>query len=256
MARLSDYLNRETQTPAQEEIGIGGFTALVRIRESYKLTASAPATPVEDGSVVNDHIILDPLTISIEGDVSDVHLRAAPILRATRPTQAEIGNLASQYAPARTQAQLSQISTLANDALDAAQRIDTLLDAGEQIGSLFGNQDAGSATNRQQFLDYLEALRNGKQLISIDMPYRRLDRMVITSLTINYDNEADSSSFTLEAQQVRLVELQFAKIQKRAKGTNGQTDAETNKGKQAPEQVECSFLANARSYYTGAPCGQ
>lgn len=256
MARLSDYLNRETQAPAQEEIGIGKFTALVRIRESYKLTASAPATPVEDGSVVNDHIILDPLTISIEGDVSDVHLRAAPILRSIRRTQAEIGNITSQYAPARTQTQLSQISALANDALDAARRIDALLDAGEQIGSLFGNQDAGSKTNRQHFIDYLESLRNGKQLISINMPYRRLDRMVITSLTINYDNEGDFTGFTLEAQQVRLAELQFAQVQKRAGGVNGQADAEVNKGKQEPEPVKCSFLANARSYYTGAPCGQ
>lgn len=256
MARLSDYLNRETQAPAQEEIGIGKFTALVRVRESYRLTASAPATPVEDGRVVNDHIILGPLTISIEGDVSDVHLRAAPEIREIRRTQAEIGNVVSQYAPARTQTQLSQIAALANDALDAARRIDALLDAGEQVGALFGNQDAGSATNRQQFLDYLEALHNGKQLISINMPYRRLDRMVITSLTINYDNEVDASSFTLEAQQIRLAELQFAQVQKRAGGLNGQADAEVNKGKQAPEQVECSFLANARSYYTGAPCGQ
>jgi len=256
MARLSDYLNRETQAPAKEEIGIGGFTALVRIRESYKLTASAPATPVEDGSVVNDHIILDPLTISIEGDVSDVHLRASPILRALRRTQAEIGNMTSQYAPARTQTQLSQISALANDALDAARRIDALLDAGEQVGSLFGNQDAGSKTNREAFLDYLEALRNSKRLINIDMPYRHLDSMVITSLTINYDNEIDASSFALEAQKVRLAELQFAQVQKRAEGTNGQTDAETNKGKQVLEPVKCSFLANARSYYTGSPCGQ
>jgi hypothetical protein len=256
MARLSDYLNRETQAPAQQEIGIGKFTSLVRIRETYRRTASAPSTPVEDGSVVNDHIILDPLTISIEGSVSDVHLRASPVLRAIRQAQAEIGNITSQYAPARTQTQLTQISALANDALDAARRIDALLDAGEQIGALFGNQDASSKTNRQYFIDYIEELYEGKQLISIDMPYRRLDNMVITSLTINYDNEIDASDFTLEAQKVRMVELQFAQVQKRSGGTSGQTDAETNKGAQAPEPVECSLWANAKGYATGKVCGQ
>lgn len=255
MARIADYLNRETQEPAQQEIGIGGFTALVRVRESYKLTASAPATPVEDGSVVNDHIILNPLTISIEGDVSDVHRRASPVLRELREAQAEIGNLTSQYAPARTQTQLSQISALANDALDATRRVDALLDAGEQIGSLFGNQDAAATTNRRQFLDYLEALRNGKQLISIDMPYRRLDRMVITSLTITYDNEIEASGFVLEAQQVRLAELQFVQVQQRAGGLNGQVDAENSKGSQAVEEVECSLIANIVGYATGRLCG-
>lgn len=248
MARIADYLNRDTQSAPQQEVGIGGFTALVRVRESYNLTAQAPATPVEDGSVVNDHIILDPLTISIEGDVSDVHLRESPAIRTLIQTQAEIGNITSQYAPDRTQTQLTQIAALANDALDATRRIDALLDTGEQIAELFGNQDTGSTTNRQRFLDHMEALRNGKQLISIDMPYRRLDRMVITSLTVRTDNETDSTGFTLEAQQVRLAELRFAAVQRRAEGLNGQTDPEANKGTQAGEPVERSLIANISSY--------
>jgi hypothetical protein len=245
MARIADYLNRDRQTAPQQEVGIGGFTALVRIRESYNLTASVPATPVEDGSVVHDHIILDPLTISIEGDVSDVHLREAPPLRDARQQQAEIGNLTSQYAPARTQTQLSQIAALANDALEASRRIDAQLDRGEQIGTLFGNQDAESTTNRQLFLDHMEALRNGRQLIAIDMPYRRCDRMVITALSVRYDNETDSTTFNLEAQQVRLAELQFVAVQRRkAGGLGGQTDAQANKGAQAGKPVERSLLSN------------
>lgn len=255
MARIADYLDRQIQSAPQQEVGIGGFTALVRVRESYNLTASVPSTPVEDGSVVNDHIILDPLVISIEGDVSDVHLRESPVLRAIRQAQAEIGNVTSQFAPARTQTQISQASALANDVLDATRRIDAALDAGAQIGDLFGNQDAGSSTNRSRFLDHMEALRNGKQLIAIDMPYRRLDRMVITSLTVRHDNVTDSTGFTLEAQQVRLAELQFTAVEQRAGGLGGQTDAEKNKGKQAGEPIECSLAANIESYFTGDPCG-
>lgn len=255
MARISDYLDRQIQKAPQEEIGIGGFTALVRVRESYNLSSQAPSTPVEDGSVVNDHIILDPLTISIDGDVSDVHLRESPAIRAIRRTEAEIGNITSQYAPARTQTQLSQIAALANDALDATRRIDALLDAGEQIGSLFGNQDAETTSNRSRFLDHMEALRNGKQLISIDMPYRRIDRMVITSLTVRYDNETDSTSFTLEAKQVWLAELQFVAVERRAGGLGGQADAEVNKGAQTGEEVECSLVSNFIGYVRGGPCG-
>lgn len=255
MARIANYLNRDTQSAPQQEIGIGGFTALVRVRESYNLSSQAPATPVEDGSVVNDHIILDPLTISIEGDVSDVHLRESPAIRTLIQSQAEIGDISSEYAPDRTQTQLSQIAALANDALDATRRIDSLLDTGEQIAELFGNQDAGSVANRQRFLDHMEALRNGKQLISIDMPYRRLDRMVITSLVVRYDNETESTGFSLEAQQVRLAELQFVEVQQRAEGLNGQTDPEANKGTQAGEEIECSLWANAVGYATGDVCG-
>ena len=35
----------------------------------------APENYVEDGSVINDHIINDPITLSISGEVADIHLK-------------------------------------------------------------------------------------------------------------------------------------------------------------------------------------
>ena len=248
MARVMDYLNRVRQETPKQEIGIGGFTALVRVRERYTLEADAPDTPVEDGSFVNDHIIRKPVRISIEGDVSDVHLRGQPILRDIRQLQAEIGNVTSQYAPARTQAQLSRVSALANDALDAVRRVDALLDAGEQIGSLFGNQDAQAKPLREQFIDHMEALHNGKQLISIDMPYRRLDAMVITSLTFAYDNETEVTTFTLEAKKLQFAALEFAQIRRPARGLGGQTSSQVDNGPQEGDRVERSLITNIFGY--------
>jgi len=245
MARVMDFLKFDQPAGPPAEIGIGGFTALVRVKEGYNLSASVPDIPVEDGSVIHDHVILAPLTISIEGDVSDVHLRESPELRAIRQLEAEIGNVTALYAPARTQSQLSRVAALANDVLDAGRRIDSLIERGEQVGKLFGNQDTASTTNRQRFLDFMERTRNTRVPITIEMPYRRCDNMIITTLSVNYDNETDSTTFKVEAQQIRFAELKYAAVErKRSKGTGGQIDSEKNKGAKKGTEVPRSLLSN------------
>ena len=247
MAAIEDFLTRPLQGAPSQEIGIGGFTAMVRIRDSYKLTAEVPATPVEDGSFVNDHIILKPLTISIEGHVSDVHLRASPAIRQFQRVQAEVGNLTSQYSIGRTESQLSEASALANDAADAIRQADALLDAGDQALDFFGNRDTESKGLQEQFLDAMEALHFGQQVIAIDMPFRRHESMVITAFQKNTDNVTNETTFTIEAQQLQFADLQFVEVKVPAAGLNGQTDAETNKGAQEGEPVESSLLFEAFS---------
>lgn len=241
MAVVQSFLERNLANAPTKEIGIGAFTALVRTRERYNLSADVPTTPVENGSFVNDHIILKPLTLSIEGDVSDVHLRASPAIRDFARAQAEIGNIASQYAPARTQAQLEKIGTLANSAADAIRQIDNLLATGAQALDYFGNKDGETKTIQEQFLDAMEALHTGKQAFTIEMPYRQHNNMVITSLLISYDNEIDTTTFAMEAQQIQYAELQFAAITTPAPGTGGQLEAKTDKGTQEGEPVEQSL---------------
>lgn len=245
MARVSDFLERfRPAMPTTQEIGIGGFTFFARVRDSYKLSADSPVIPVENGSFVNDHIIRKPIMLSIEGDVSDLHVRANPTIRQFQRLQAEVGNLTSQYAPAWTQVQLSQVSALANDLADAVRSADALLDAGEQAIDFFGNRDTVEKGLQEKFLDAMEAIYFGGQLIAIDMPYRRHENMVITSFTASTDNEGNSTGFTIEAQQLQFADLQFVELRKPAKGTNRQTEKKVDKGAQEGKPVPVSFLGH------------
>lgn len=245
MARVADFLTRFRPAPAGEvEIGIGGFTAFARVRDSYKLAADAPIIPVENGSFVNDHIIRKPVTLSIEGDVSDIHIRRSPAVQQQIRDLAELGNLTAQFAPSRTQAQLSKIAALANDIDNAIARVDSVLAAGAQAANYLGNQDTGSKPPQEMFLDTVEAYYFAGSLISIDMPYRRHDNMVITSFTSTTDNEGNSTGFTLEAQQLQLVDLQFVQLKKPAGGTGGQLAKPADKGAQEGKPVPVSLLGH------------
>lgn len=242
MAIIQDYIDRQLPTTPKEEIGIGGFTALVRMRERYALTAEIPATPVENGAVVHDHVILKPVVITIEGNVSDVYKKPSETIRQFQRVQAEIGNVTSQYAPERTQTQLSKISALANDAADAVRRIDNLIATGDQIANLFGNRDTDTKGNRETFIDTMEAYYYAGTPISIDMPYRRFDMMIITSFVVSYDNEIDATGFSLEVQKLTLAELEYSKLKTPAAGLNGQTKGIADKGAQAGKPVSSSII--------------
>ena len=241
MASIEQYLNRRLQGPPKEEIGIGGFTTLVRITERYNLSAEAPSTPVEDGSYVNDHIILKPLVLSLTGDVSDVHLRSSPLVSGLRDVTRTIGDLSAQFLPAWTQSQLSRINALANDTLDAVRRIDSAMQSGQTLLNYFsGNRDAESASLQQQFVTAMESLFFGRQVFPVDMPFRRHENMMITNLVLDYDNQTDATKFSLDLQQIQFVESRYAAVEsiQPAAGTNGQTNGVSAQGAQAGEPVE------------------
>ena len=244
MAQVMDFLNRAREGEPKDEVGIGGFTTLARVRERYAYSASIPNSPVEDGSFRNDHIILNPLVLTIEGNVSDIYLRPAPLVRDAQRALAEVGNV-TQFLPSRTQAQASRAAVLVNDVADAIRRVDAVLDAGEQAIRFFGNQDSAAKSNIEQFIDAMEALHLGKQLISIDMPFRRHDNMVITSLSVDRNNEEEALSFSITAQQFRFVQTIFVQVARNpSAGTGGQTAPEAAKGVQEGEPVERSLLTS------------
>ena len=244
MANIIDYLNRRFDDTPKQRIGIGGFTALVTIEEKTIRTANIPATVVEDGTFVNDHIILNPISLSIQGDVSDVFVERSPFIEELTRAQAEIG-VVTQYAPPRTEAQVQQVSALINDLTDAIRRTDSLLNQGQQVLSYFGNKDTNSKTNRELFLDAMDSLYYGKQLISIDTEYRRYNNMFLTLVETTDDNQDNSTRFSIEAQEFRFASTIFTEITAAPNpslGLNGQTEPESSKGVQEGTAADSSLL--------------
>lgn len=244
MANVSDFLSRQQPQQSGQEVGIGGFTVFARVSDSYKLTADAPDIYLEDGTAISDHIILKPLSITITGDVSDVHVRRDPIISGLVRALAEIGNVSSQYASPATQSQIARVASLINTINDTINAAGAAIDAGTQAIEFFGNADAQTKSTQEKFLDAMEAIHFGKQLIDIDMPFRRHTNMVITAFTSSTDNEADSTTFTIEAKKVSFTGLQYVEVEQPAPGVGGQLDKEAAKGSQEGKKAEISLLGH------------
>ena len=255
---IRDYLNGqfagEPDTDA-ETVGIGGFTTFAQISEKFSRSAKVPTTFLEDGTHVNDHIIREPLTVSIEGNVSDVYAQPSAPVAAFQEAQTQVGNI-TQYAPARTQAQLSRVSGLVNDFTNAVDRADAAIDATQGAAKYLGQQDKEAQTNIEAFLEKMECLQETDKLIKISTSFKNYTDMYITSLEVTRDNQSKAISFNMEAQKIRIAQTLFSKTTaapNAANATNGQTDDETDKGAQEGEEVEESFATNVGQMFGWIP---
>lgn len=228
--------NQALESSQVEEVGIGGFTLFARINDSTTYETQAPTSVVEDGSFIGDHLINAPIKISISGDVSDVFLNP-PAQSLSTPRLPTVGQI-STYVPGRTVSQLQRVGAVINTAADRYRAIDSAIKNGRNAFDFAGNK-AGTKPIREQFIDYIEALHYGKQLVAISMPYRVHDSMAITNVTITRDNQRNALSFSLTAQKRRIAQTIFVPIsefyRKPSPAVASQTAGVSDKGVQSPE---------------------
>lgn len=245
MSIIRDYIDGQFRNEKKEEVGIGGFTALARISEKTNRSSEVPTTYLEDGSPISDHIIRNPLTIAIEGNVSDVFVSPSNLIYAVRRAQKQLGVI-TQYIPDNTVVQLNKVSALATDIISAVDAIDSEINAGQQLSGYLGLVKNAVGNNIKSFVDAMEANFFSSSLLSIDMPYNKYDRMRITNLDIERDNENSAISFRLEAKQINFVKNIFTPVtpvKAPAENVNGQLDNVTDKGVQEGTTVPNSFLS-------------
>jgi len=218
----------------ETEIGIGGFYLFARVSDSTRYLAQVPTNVLEDGSVATDHIINDPLELTISGEVSDVHVRSRPIEFLPPAIENTVGSI-SAFLPNRTQAQLSQIRAIGQSINDRINQVDSLISIGRNAFNAFSPTTQPKAL-REQFVDFIESVYYGKQLISIEMPYRVHESMAITSVSIERDNQLETLRFEISAQKVELVELVYTDIgqfyKAPAPAVAGKTQGASDKGAQ------------------------
>lgn len=236
----------------KQEVGIGGFVLLARVRDSFTLSSRAPDAFLEDGSSASDQIVNDPLTLIIEGEVSDIHIRRNPALELQRRVASQVGAI-TKYAPLRTQSQISRVSALINDAADAVRKIDAIIDDGRNAWEFFGNKDTDSKGLREQFIDFIESIHYGKQLINIDMPFRTHESMRITSIVVNADNIDEPFSFVINAKKIRFASTEVTDITDyfpaASNGIGGQEQQQKDKGAQKGEETSESLLSYLKGLF-------
>jgi hypothetical protein len=245
---VQSFFSRERfKTPGQL-IGIGGFSLFARVRERTALKSSIPTNYVEDGTPLNDHIIREPEVLTIEGVVGDIYRGPETDFLQVTPLLNTLGVI-NAYVPQFTTFQAVVMNRLRDTTNAAMNRLNDLLRVGNQANNFLGNLDISSKPLGEQFLDAMENIHYGNQLVSIDMPYRVYESMAITNIVIDRDNTGSAIAFTIEAQRFRIAELNFVAVSSAtnpsknpAPSTGGQTEGVKDIGTQAGTKRERSFL--------------
>lgn len=239
------FESAEQREPQNIQVGIGGFNLVARVREGFSLTSSSPDSFLEDGSTANDHIVNDPLMLMIEGEAGDIYLRPDINAQRQRDINSNVGRI-TKYLPLRTQSQISKINGIIAQA-SATDLIDAAIEDGRNAYEFFGNKDLGSKGIVEQFIDFIEAVHYGKQIINIDMPYRTHKDMRIVSFECDTDNQSRALRFVMRAKKLRYATVEVADIgkffKKPSPGLKKQNEEEKDKGAQTGEKVDESFLS-------------
>ena len=247
---IQEFLGRLVESKKQP-VGIAGFRLFARTRDVTNYKSQAPTTYLEDGSPVQDHIINDPLTITIEGNVGDVYQEKSAVETFKNKATSLLGQ-ASQYLPAKTFAQLQKVNSLIDNVRDKVRKIQNAVRVGTNVLAGFG---IGSPTksNQEKFVDLMEAIYNSKALVTIEMNYRTFEMMRITDLTITKDASDTALKFSITAQKIRTAQLVYKKNNKLKKksagGVASQTAAQSDKGAQAGKSPNASLLSTVTGFF-------
>lgn len=193
----------------KQTVGIGGFNLDVRFESNINFTMVAPENYVEDGSVINDHIVNDPITISINGEVADIHIKPKFddfVLETVREkVQFKVINtVLTKQQQQRIQKVVDKVSNAFKTANKVIDIYDRFINRNETKSSVRTSQD--------DFFDYIESIYLNKKLITIEMPFRNYENMLITSLSISKDNSTNQKlKYSLTAKEVRFAEIAFVK---------------------------------------------
>ena len=234
-----------------EEIGIGGFTLFARVSDQTQYSTASPTSVVEDGSYIGDQLINAPIKLTISGDVADVFFNEPPKPRSESrlPT---VGKTTS-FLPARTPSQIQRVAKILDSAGDRRREINEKISLGSNAGDYVGNKSGGKPL-REQFVDFIESIHYGKQLVKISMPYRTHDSMAINDVTITRDNQRQALTFTLTAQKFRIAKTLYSDVSRfyknPAPSVKSQTGGTADKGVQSPKSGDGAGKKKEKSLLT------
>lgn len=245
MAVIRDYIDGQFRDDeAVELVGIGGFKTAAKISEKIARTREVPTTFLEDGTHSGDHIIRNPLVISIEGAIANVQGGSVSENVVSKQPSVSLGVI-TQFIPIRTPTQISKAVNLTIDAAALIKRVGSAVQEFQRPAADIGFTGNEGKTNVERFIDFIDSVYASDALIKIDAPFRTYSNMAITSVEYTRDNTTDSLTFSIEAQQFRFVKTSFVAVAANpSAGLNGQTEGEADKGAQEGEEVEESFATS------------
>jgi len=197
------------------------------VNENHMTSAIVTTHNVEAGLPVTDYIRPMPARLSINGIVTNTPLTAkATQFGILTPNASQLANTYVQYTQPSFNA--SPTGNLTFDIKTTVPAPRTVPIVGFQwLSTDTTAQNGGFDDVSHAFLDLVEAITNG-WLFSIDTTLCHYDNMAATSFNVPRDqNNTDSIQFTIEFQEIRMVQTTTADVPVRKKVKHGPKKAPT-----------------------------
>jgi hypothetical protein len=209
----NDKLDTILAIPQSAKYNIGGFVINAKLSEDIEQKAEVTTNPLESGEIISDHVVVQPTTITITGEVSNLEL----LPRTTEQSAINkhinnFTNIITPYIPNRTNSQKNKIQGLINKAESYLDLADEAIKKGRQIYDVLnGEQNYDLETNQKAFRRFFDAMLSARMPMTITTKNWVWMNMVIVGFSENSDNES-FLRFALTFQEVRFAETETLKL--------------------------------------------
>lgn len=237
--QVSDYIKNKfgygsEDTSNIENVGIGGFKTLAMFKTSISNTVEVTDIPLEDGSIISDHVIATPTTAQISGVVSE------SITFLSEPHELISGfnqslGLVSKYNVPYSQSAISKINDVQNSFFNAFDKLNDVNQDTLNMYNLF--KDDKSLTKVKEFVSHVKSCMNTGKPIQVETGSDYYEKMLITSLITEYDwiNNEKAVAFTIDLKEIKVaktIEADAKLIKNPTPNLKGQADDKVKKGVQ------------------------
>jgi len=213
-----------------QAVGIGGYVAGARVKESVTKTSKVTQSVVEDGSTISDHIINNPVILQIEGDLGNVSAFSGNPHKSGRSSNSLLGVISS-FLPTRTKVQVQKLSHTINTIDRVATDIGNALSGSGNIFDAFS--PLLTKDEKQRFYQYFDGIYKNKILIDVEMPDKTYQNMAMTYFNVS-EFGGNYLSYKFTFQEVRIAVTQSVDSSEFTKnpgdGTKSQTSKTAKKG--------------------------
>lgn len=221
----------KSKTSNSQYIGFDGVFKLdARIEEKIARKTTVTNFYLEDGSSASDHVIVEPLTLSITGEVSNVTFQKNLLLETYRQAREQLGNIGI-YTPNRTLSMISKVDKILNTTTNAIRKVEDIKDKLQKIGA-YGQDNLGLKGLKEfigdkknletEFIRFVEGYSTKRKTMQVETKkYGTLENMIITNYSISTNNEDEAMSYTIDLQELRTVKTLITPIKEIAKNATG-----------------------------------
>lgn len=220
--------------------GIGGFVFTVKDEDRIELRSNITDYVMESNVVMQDHISLKPMMITLRGFIGEVKNEVGLKSFGLNFLDSKLTDIAA-YLPPFAQGAVQAAQNVIQVADNAVKAIDDIVDKTQNMMSVFGITNEAATAQEQAFKD-LSAVYLGRNVMTVETPWGYHDNMAIESIVFEQDGKTNEMSDIV----VTLKQLRFATVavlSPKGDGRNAQQKADTiAKGK-----TQGNYLVNDTS---------
>jgi hypothetical protein len=234
---ISSAVNQAIVKP-QGFDGIAGFMFDINLRDNIKLECDITDHFIEDNTIINDHIALKPVVITLTGLVGEKILKSERELGILGQTVDKLDAF-STFAP--------ELSIQANRIFNQAQQTANTLKQAEKIAKniygLFNDLDVeAEATLQSKAFGFFNALRESRQLFVVSTPWNTFENMAIMSIDATQEDSIHRTSFEIVMKQLRFSKVILTTLNSQGRRAD-QISPVDNKGRTKGTVTDKSLLA-------------